>query len=45
MGWVNTAKAAIQNSNNVKGGTYPDNTSTYQDYTKPKNPVGPKEDK
>lgn len=32
MGWVQTAKKALEESNNVKGGTYPDNKDTYQDY-------------
>jgi len=30
----NTVKEAIKDSNNVKTTTYPNDTSTYQDYTK-----------
>lgn len=32
MGWIDTAKRTLEESNNVKGGTYPDNKDTYQDY-------------
>lgn len=32
MGWVKTAQKALEESNNVKGGTYPDNKDSYQDY-------------
>jgi len=34
MGWLDTAKKAVENSNNVSSKTYPDNKETYQDYTK-----------
>lgn len=33
MGWLDTAKKAVENSNNVNSKTYPDNKETYQDYT------------
>lgn len=32
MGAWNTVKKAVENSNNVKTTTYPNDTSTYQDY-------------
>jgi Na+/H+-translocating membrane pyrophosphatase len=33
MGAWDTAKKAIENSNNVNSKTYPNDTETYQDYT------------
>lgn len=33
MGAWNTVKEAVKDSNNVKTTTYPNDTSTYQDYT------------
>jgi hypothetical protein len=41
MGWIKTAAQAVENSNNVKSQTYPDNRDTYQDYRTPEK----KEDK
>lgn len=32
VGWIATAKKALEESNNVKGSTYPDNKDSYQDY-------------
>lgn len=35
MGWLKTAAQAVENSNNVKSQTYPNNTETYQGYRTP----------
>jgi hypothetical protein len=43
VGWAQTAKKMIEESNNVSGTTYPDNKSTYQDYTV--HPTKPEEKK